>query len=227
MKKDIDFSIKKAYDYPMLTYKGYITHSLGEAAQLYKAKTGNEPTVLLIREDFLVTDNHPAAIRSHLGAWGIVLASHLLTGQEIQHLKMHSATVLSPAVDDSRQNLQDCDVQAHTPAIYKKPTGRPKRGGNSQCPHCKQHILNFDDLGWWYGWSQGIEPPYWEELRLYVFQRDKFTCQTCHKQFGMSGLTCHHRVPKEEGGSDSAKNLVTLCNDCHPDDKPIMPEDED
>jgi len=92
-------------------------------------------------------------------------------------------------------------------------------------PHCHGPIQDFESLGYWYGWAFGIIPPYWEELRLYVFRRDNYTCSKCHKLFPPPMLSAHHIVRKEDGGEDGSRNLITLCNICHEDDKPIF-EDE-
>jgi len=73
----------------------------------------------------------------------------------------------------------------------------------------------FEGLGVWPKWMEGKWPPYWGGLRLYVFRRDKYYCQRCHKRFSAAALDCHHIVPKENGGSDNPKNLLTLCEPCH------------
>ncbi len=93
------------------------------------------------------------------------------------------------------------------------------------CPHCEGKINDFEHLGYWYGWGLGIEPPYWQELKLYVFRRDDFTCQECHKKFATNLLIAHHIQRKEDGGIDSAKNLQTMCVYCHPDTKPVYDEE--
>lgn len=92
------------------------------------------------------------------------------------------------------------------------------------CPHCGQTIHDFENLGWWWGWEFGKEPAYWGELRLYVFRRDDYKCFDCDTQFPVYKLNAHHIDPKEKGGIDGARNLRTLCLDCHPDNKPIMPD---
>ena len=94
------------------------------------------------------------------------------------------------------------------------------------CPHCCGGIDDFTLLGFWYGWKIGKEPPYWQALRKFVFRRDGFTCQVCHRRFRTAELRAHHIDPKENGGSDSSHNLITLCGECHYDEHPIMPGDE-
>lgn len=85
--------------------------------------------------------------------------------------------------------------------------------------------MSFEKLGHWYGWAQGIEPIYWEALRLYVLRRDRFTCQKCYRKLLPSELRCHHVIRKEDGGTDSARNLITLCAECHLDEHPIYAEE--
>lgn len=59
-------------------------------------------------------------------------------------------------------------------------------------------------------------PPYWGDLRMYVFRRDKYRCNKCHKVFrDEKKLDAHHVEWRENGGSDNPKNLVTVCEPCH------------
>jgi len=53
-----------------------------------------------------------------------------------------------------------------------------------------------------------------ENLRMATLIRDNMTCQIC-KRRGCK-LEAHHIVPRSEGGKDTIKNLITLCEDiCH------------
>ncbi len=204
----------------MWVYRGYLSESVDEVIDLYKQKTGHKPTVLITRTETEIVGNHPNLIRSNkYGVFGLILATHLLTQKEITAIKNDQPLSFHPM----QQSLGEVDLETHNPIVKMPAPGRPKKGGN-KCPHCQQVIKDFNKLGWWWGWEKGIEPPYWEDLRLYVFQRDGFHCTKCDRLFGMSGLQCHHIVPKEDGGADSARNLTTLCKDCHMDSKPIMPE---
>lgn len=49
--------------------------------------------------------------------------------------------------------------------------------------------------------------------RYYVFNRDGYTCQCCKKQ--SHKLKLHHIVYRSKGGTDSANNLITVCETCH------------
>lgn len=52
--------------------------------------------------------------------------------------------------------------------------------------------------------------------RYIIIRRDRLTCQQCGTHFNsMSDLTVHHIVPRLEGGSNLASNLITLCPKCH------------
>ncbi len=79
----------------------------------------------------------------------------------------------------------------------------------------KYHDSYFETLGVWPHWNQGKKPPYWDELRKYIFRRDKHKCFHCHRRFLASSLICHHIIYKENNGSDNPKNLRTVCVDCH------------
>lgn len=52
-------------------------------------------------------------------------------------------------------------------------------------------------------------------LRLACLIRDEFVCRHC-KEKGKK-LEAHHIVPRANGGKDTIKNLLTLCEKCHDD----------
>lgn len=208
----------------METYRGYITHDPKEAIQEYKERFGVKPTILLIRPDFQIEGGvHPLIVRSRFGMANGILATHLLNREELQHLQDSLAIFKSGLSLEEPDTLFGEISTAPRKIPKKRGKGRPAHKGGP-CPHCGNAITNFEVLGFWYGWQFGIVPPYWDRLRLYVFQRDDYTCQTCRRRLPVGLLRCHHRQPKEEGGPDSARNLVTLCGDCHADEHPIMPE---
>lgn len=51
--------------------------------------------------------------------------------------------------------------------------------------------------------------------RAYVLNRDSYTCQYCKGKTKDRKLEVHHIIFKRNGGSDEAKNLITLCKTCH------------
>lgn len=53
----------------------------------------------------------------------------------------------------------------------------------------------------------------YSNVRAYVFERDKYTCKICKKQFGI--LETHHIIQRKDGGSDRPNNIVTLHKECH------------
>jgi hypothetical protein len=58
--------------------------------------------------------------------------------------------------------------------------------------------------------------PRWQQMRLRVFERDKWTCRCCKKT--NNTLNAHHPVyrPDAEGPWDyDLDELVTLCAECH------------
>jgi hypothetical protein len=75
--------------------------------------------------------------------------------------------------------------------------------------------VDFYGLEYWEGWEEGKFPPYWEELRRFVFRRDKYRCQSCGLHFWGPDLDAHHVIPWQHGGTDSAANLITVCEPCH------------
>ena len=51
--------------------------------------------------------------------------------------------------------------------------------------------------------------------RQLILRRDDFTCQSCGNLFQPTQLEVHHILPKAQGGTDSIRNLITLCKPCH------------
>lgn len=209
------------------TYRGYTSNSPLEVIKEYKRRFGIEPIVLVVRPEMILREEHSAVIRSRFGMSNGILASHLITRQEIEK---HAQTLPSIPVLVENTVEQSLDGNTlvnhpHDAKIPKSRVGRPGQSGGP-CPHCGNKITNFDSLGFWYGWQFGIVPPYWDALREYVFRRDNHTCQKCQQRLKPSLLRCHHVQAKEEGGTDSARNLTTLCAECHFDEHPIMPDEE-
>jgi 5-methylcytosine-specific restriction enzyme A len=53
------------------------------------------------------------------------------------------------------------------------------------------------------------------EVRKYVFQRDKYQCQSCGKTTLETNLTIDHIIPLSRGGQNDISNLQTLCFICN------------
>lgn len=203
----------------MAYYIGYMTHNPYEAEKRYLARTGCQPTVIVARPEFVLDKSHPLVRRCNNGAASILLVTHLLNPDQIQDGKHLSLRHSIEEVENEKARTSKDNI------IPKHGRGRPS-AFESLCPHCGSPIERFEQLGYWYGWAIGIEPPYWEELRQYVFRRDDYSCQKCRKKLPMPDLRCHHLQPKEEGGTDSSRNLTTLCGECHVDEHPIFPEEK-
>lgn len=50
------------------------------------------------------------------------------------------------------------------------------------------------------------------KLRWDIFNRDKFTCQSCGSTYD---LTIDHKHPRSKGGCNKIDNLQTLCRRCN------------
>jgi len=61
-------------------------------------------------------------------------------------------------------------------------------------------------------YQKGVTEGY-DNVRAYVFERDKHTCKICKKRDGI--LQTHHIIERKGGGSDRPDNLVTVHKDCH------------
>ena len=75
-----------------------------------------------------------------------------------------------------------------------------------------QKLQNPDIKGIEY--QKGVTEGY-DNVRAYVFERDKYTCQICKKPEGI--LQTHHINQKKDNGSDRSDNMVTVHKDCHKD----------
>ncbi|MCL6003653.1 MAG: HNH endonuclease [Thermoplasmatales archaeon] len=75
------------------------------------------------------------------------------------------------------------------------------------------------------GSSEEVNSP-WTTAKLIALERDGYKCRICGKapvisesKKGVDRLRIevevHHIIPRIAGGSDSTRNLITLCKDCH------------
>lgn len=55
----------------------------------------------------------------------------------------------------------------------------------------------------------------YENVKQYVRERDKYTCQLCKKSGIGKVLEVHHIIPRNDGGSNKPSNLICLCHNCH------------
>lgn len=53
------------------------------------------------------------------------------------------------------------------------------------------------------------------EVKSYIFQRDKFQCQSCGKNCQEVNLSIDHIIPLSRGGKNDISNLQTLCLTCN------------
>ncbi len=54
------------------------------------------------------------------------------------------------------------------------------------------------------------------DLRKYVFERNNYQCQSCHKiDLTAKSLQIDHIIPLAQGGANDLSNLQTLCAKCN------------
>ena len=53
------------------------------------------------------------------------------------------------------------------------------------------------------------------EVRKYIYQRDKYQCQSCGKTTLETNLSIDHIIPLSRGGKNDISNLQTLCLTCN------------
>lgn len=73
---------------------------------------------------------------------------------------------------------------------------------------------------------QKLKDPRWQQLRLKVFERDEWTCQICYSN--ESPLIVHHRyyLKDREPWEYPLEALVTLCEECHTEERDNRPAEE-
>ena len=59
--------------------------------------------------------------------------------------------------------------------------------------------------------SMFTDAPLWGAIRHTVMFRDGGLCQICKG----NGVEVHHIRPKQYGGTNDPRNLITLCHECH------------
>ena len=71
-----------------------------------------------------------------------------------------------------------------------------------------------------------LKDPRWQKKRLKIFNRDNFTCQNCFD--AKSTLHIHHLryEPKADPWEYWDKDLITLCENCHKDEKEFRSDSE-
>lgn len=60
--------------------------------------------------------------------------------------------------------------------------------------------------------DSNIRPPISDEVKLFVWQRDKGKCVKCGSQ---RNLEFDHIIPFSKGGSNTARNIQLLCEQCN------------
>jgi 5-methylcytosine-specific restriction endonuclease McrA len=58
-----------------------------------------------------------------------------------------------------------------------------------------------------------IEAGNWDQLRNYIIERDKWTCQYCGDKKGP--FEADHVIPRKKGGLDTEENLKCACISCN------------
>lgn len=71
-----------------------------------------------------------------------------------------------------------------------------------------------------------LKDPRWQKMRLEVFERDGWTCQRCYDT--ETTLNVHHRYYKDNADpwDYPLEALVTLCENCHREEKEVRPSYE-
>lgn len=54
-----------------------------------------------------------------------------------------------------------------------------------------------------------------EGKTIKTYLNGRFTCEVCSRNYSLTALDEHHKVPQEIGGPDTEENIASLCNGCH------------
>jgi len=77
----------------------------------------------------------------------------------------------------------------------------------------KNPALADENVRHW-GYQKGTNYGF-ENTKAMVLNRDGYKCQCCKGKHKDSKLEVHHIIFRNQGGSDEADNLITLCHTCH------------
>lgn len=77
----------------------------------------------------------------------------------------------------------------------------------------KNPMLVKEKVRHW-GYQKGANYGF-ENTKAMVLNRDGYKCQYCKGKHKDSKLEVHHIIFRNQGGSDEADNLITLCHTCH------------
>jgi hypothetical protein len=77
----------------------------------------------------------------------------------------------------------------------------------------KNPALANEKIRHW-GYQKGVNYGF-ENTKAMVLNRDEYKCQHCNGRHKDSKLEVHHIIFRNQGGSDEADNLITLCHTCH------------
>lgn len=48
-----------------------------------------------------------------------------------------------------------------------------------------------------------------------TYENGRFTCEICGRNYSLTALDEHHKIPQEIGGPTTDENIASLCNGCH------------
>jgi 5-methylcytosine-specific restriction endonuclease McrA len=64
------------------------------------------------------------------------------------------------------------------------------------------------------GYQHGLQKDFYK-LKAFILHRDNYTCQSNLDAKHVNKLHVHHIIVKSQSGSNTASNLITLCEYCH------------
>lgn len=110
-------------------------------------------------------------------------------------------------------SLRD-DYSSNRNTIRSGKKQKKKRKKNVKKP-AKQPLIPFVECSAKLTYKQQLSHPNWQRMRLYVMNRDNFTCKLCKDN--QSQLHVHHRTyfKGKYAWDIDPKFLMTVCKKCH------------
>lgn len=104
-------------------------------------------------------------------------------------------------------------LQTHQ-AKKRNPRRKKKNSKNNKLKH-KESLLRFVEVHKKMSYGEQLKHPNWQRMRLFVLQRDNFTCKLCKSKHNQ--LHVHHKTyfKGKYAWDINPIYLMTLCEHCH------------
>lgn len=126
----------------------------------------------------------------------------------LYHISKFKGAYTPPTFEDS---VEEQELIDHIHKLYGKPNKPVFSPDYDQTPDFTINLKPSDQFMSAEDKYNYLLSPKWQDLRTQVFIRDNYTCQSCNST---KLLECHH-INYINLGTESLKDLITLCRPCH------------